>query len=428
MAPHFRMKTLLSRHRFEALALGLAVLFCALHVWVNKAPVIGTLGQERQTPLLVRAAQIAEGRATDLQFALRGPRPAHPDVVVVAVDEKSAQKYGLWPWPRDLLARGIDRLREAGVKAVGLDMIFADEVVDRQARAYQESLQELDKALEQAPESAPALGAYRDELRRRAAISADAMLAAALARSPQVVQGAIVYDDSDRQQFASKAEEWKRQLEPHLIREFQGEVPKSSMDVDLATLRCWSMESAQLPLPLFAQASERLGFFNIVRGSGRHPAPRAALRPATGRRRGCFRRWSCRRRRSYLGSTVEPVVVPSEHQLTGARLRPPDGQPLSQRVPARGRALHAHQLSRARQQLHHPEPVRRGGRLLRSGPRARQGGARRRDAGGQLRPARHPVQRVRGWRLRPRRRALQHPRPGLPHPALRRRADWSCSS
>jgi adenylate cyclase len=341
MDPHFRMKTLLSRHRFEALALGLAVLFCALHVWVDDSPVIGTLGEGRQTPLLVRAVQIAEGRATDLQFALRGPRPAHPDVVVVAVDEKSAQKYGLWPWPRDLVARGIDRLREAGARAVGLDMIFADEVIDGRALAYQASLEELEKVLEQAPESAPALGAYRDELRRRAAVSADAMLAAALARAPQVVQGVIVYPDTDREQFASKAEEWKQQLDSHLIREFRGEIVRSSADgkvqtppleVDLATLQSWSMESAQLPLPLFAKASERLGFFNMSAdpdGTLRR-VPLFALLRGPG---GLLPSLELQTAAAYLGAKVEAVVVPSEHLVTGARLRLPDGQMLPLRVP-----------------------------------------------------------------------------------------------
>ncbi|WP_224250202.1 CHASE2 domain-containing protein [Hyalangium gracile] len=335
------MKTLLSRNRFEALALGLAVLFCALHVWVDDSPVIGSRGDGRQTPLLVRAVQIAEGRATDLQFALRGPRPAHPDVVVVAVDERSAQRYGLWPWPRDLVAKAIDRLREAGAGAVGLDMIFADEVADGRAQAYQGALEELERALQQAPESASALDAYRDELRRRAAISADAMLAAALARSPQVVQGVIAYPDTDREQFASKAEEWKQQLESHLIREFRGEILRSSPDgkvqtppleVDLSRLQSWTMESAQLPLPLFVKASERLGFFNMAAdpdGTLRR-VPLFALLQGP---KGLIPSLELQTAAAYLGSEVEAVVVPSEHLVTGARLRRPDGKVLPLRVP-----------------------------------------------------------------------------------------------
>jgi len=329
------MKTFLSRHRFEALALGLAVLFCALHVWVDDSPVIGTQGEGKSVPLLVRVVQVAEGRATDLQFASRGPRPAHADVVVVAVDEKSAQRYGLWPWPRDLLARAIDRLREAEAAAVGLDMIFADEVVDRRAQAYAGALEELDRSLAQAtPESAAALADYREELSRRAAVNTDAILAASLNRFPQVVQGIIVYPAKDREEFSSKAEEWKRLLEPHVIRDFPGEIASSSLNdkVDLATLRSWRMESAQLPLSLFTEASQHLGFFSSDAdpdGTWRRMPPFALLESP----RGLVASLELQTAAAYLGSKVEAVIDPSENQIIGARLRRPDGKLLPLRVP-----------------------------------------------------------------------------------------------
>jgi len=335
MAPHFRMKTLLSRLRFEALAMGLAVFFCLLHVWVDDSPVIGSRGEDEPTPVLVRAVQAAEGRITDLQFAIRGHRPAHPDVVVVAVDEKSAQRHGLWPWPRDLVARAIDRLREAGAAAVGLDMIFADEVVDRRAQAYAEALGEFERALEQsAPESAAALSPYREELRRRAAINTDAILSAALNRFPQTVQGIIVYSSKEREQFSHKAAEWKRLLTPHLIRDFPGEVPGSSLTdrVNLATLRSWRMESAQLPLPIFAEASPRLGFFNTsVDPDGTlRRVPLFSLLEGPG---GLVASLELQTAAAYLGAQIEAVVDPFENQLTGARLRLPGGKLLPLRVP-----------------------------------------------------------------------------------------------
>ncbi|MBN1210060.1 MAG: adenylate/guanylate cyclase domain-containing protein [Myxococcaceae bacterium] len=334
MAPDCRMKTLLSRHRFEALALGLAVLFCALHMWADDSPVVGTWGGGRPTPLLVRAIQLAEGSATDLQFALRGRRPVHPDVVVVAVDERSAQRYGLWPWPRELVAKALDRLREAGVGAVGLDMVFADEVIDGRAQAYQGALQELDRALAQAQEAAPSLSEYREELRRRAAVNADATLAAALTRAPQVVQGVVAYPAKDREQFAHKAEEWRKLLEPHLIRDFPGEIPGSSYNdrVELATLQSWRMESAQLPLAVLAGASERLGFFNTSAdpdGTLRR-VPLFALLEGPG---GLLPSLELQTAAAYLGSKVEPVVDPSENKILGARLRRPDGKLLPLRVP-----------------------------------------------------------------------------------------------
>lgn len=326
------MKTLLSRLRFEALALGLAVLFCALHWWAEDFSIVGVQGNGAPPPLFVRAVQNAESYVTDLKFSLRGPRPASADVVVVAVDEKSAQRFGLWPWPRELMARAIDRLNEAGAGAVGLDMVFTDEVVDSRAQTYQAALQELDQALAQAPESAPALSAYRDELRRRASIRADALLATALAHSPRVVQGVIVYSDEDQKQFASKEEEWRRLLEPHLIRELHGVVPNSVLKVEPSSLKSWRMESAQMPLPQLAQASERVGFFNAspdADGTMRR-VPLFVLLQGP---KGLIPSLELQTAAAYLRSQVEPEVDVSDHLVTGARLRRPDGQVLPMRVP-----------------------------------------------------------------------------------------------
>ena len=51
-------------------------------------------------------------------------RPPSDRVAVVEVDERSLAELGRWPWPRDRFARLLDRLREMGAAAVGLNVIF----------------------------------------------------------------------------------------------------------------------------------------------------------------------------------------------------------------------------------------------------------------------------------------------------------------
>ncbi|WP_223670218.1 CHASE2 and HATPase_c domain-containing protein [Kangiella shandongensis] len=46
------------------------------------------------------------------------------DVVVVAMDEKSLRAYGSLPWKRQVHAEAITRLTEAGVRAIGYDVLF----------------------------------------------------------------------------------------------------------------------------------------------------------------------------------------------------------------------------------------------------------------------------------------------------------------
>ena len=47
-------------------------------------------------------------------------------VVVVDIDEASLARYGQWPWSRSLVSRLVAALQEAGAKAIGLDIVFAE--------------------------------------------------------------------------------------------------------------------------------------------------------------------------------------------------------------------------------------------------------------------------------------------------------------
>lgn len=47
-------------------------------------------------------------------------------VAIVAIDPKSLSSLGNWPWPRAVHAQLLDRLSEAGVRAVGMDVTMAE--------------------------------------------------------------------------------------------------------------------------------------------------------------------------------------------------------------------------------------------------------------------------------------------------------------
>lgn len=62
----------------------------------------------------------------DVLFRQR-PRPAQSGhVAVVDLDEKSLAEIGQWPWPRHQVALLLGRLKQYGVLAVGMDIIFAE--------------------------------------------------------------------------------------------------------------------------------------------------------------------------------------------------------------------------------------------------------------------------------------------------------------
>ena len=70
--------------------------------------------------------EAAELKAYDLKIRQRGPREVSGRVVLVAVDEQSLAEQGRWPWPRWKLADLVDKLSEAGVDAIGFDVLFPE--------------------------------------------------------------------------------------------------------------------------------------------------------------------------------------------------------------------------------------------------------------------------------------------------------------
>lgn len=66
-----------------------------------------------------------ESAAIDHLAALNG-RPAPDDILIVAIDEPSLAALGRWPWRRTVHAALIDRLGEAGVRGIGLDVILSE--------------------------------------------------------------------------------------------------------------------------------------------------------------------------------------------------------------------------------------------------------------------------------------------------------------
>jgi len=62
----------------------------------------------------------------DLMLRRLGEKPPNPNVLIVDVDEASLIRYGQWPWPRHLVARLLDIVRDGNPDAVGIDILFAE--------------------------------------------------------------------------------------------------------------------------------------------------------------------------------------------------------------------------------------------------------------------------------------------------------------
>ncbi len=80
------------------------------------------------TTVLPVATALEESLGLDLLLALRGPRPAPADVMVVAIDRESAEALNvptrLEKWPRTMHARLVDALSGAGAAVIAFDVMF----------------------------------------------------------------------------------------------------------------------------------------------------------------------------------------------------------------------------------------------------------------------------------------------------------------
>ena len=57
-------------------------------------------------------------------------RPAHPDIVIVVVDDRSIAAIGRWPWRRALHAELITRMSAQNPRVIGMDVLFNDADLD----------------------------------------------------------------------------------------------------------------------------------------------------------------------------------------------------------------------------------------------------------------------------------------------------------
>jgi adenylate cyclase len=67
-----------------------------------------------------------EDKFYDWRYKIRGPVKAPEEIVIAAIDEKSLEKLGRWPWSRNRLADLVARLEQGGAAMVVLDVILSE--------------------------------------------------------------------------------------------------------------------------------------------------------------------------------------------------------------------------------------------------------------------------------------------------------------
>ncbi|MFP8876209.1 MAG: adenylate/guanylate cyclase domain-containing protein [Myxococcota bacterium] len=217
---------------------------------VGRAALALSVGLFYAHPWLLDRAEYA---LLDWRFRMRGESaPNHP-VVVVAVDAESLDELGRWPWPRSVLATLIERLDEAQVRAIGLDMIFSEQETAIDADVLREARRVLAEHGGDGAEATDGIRRIDDAL---AEADTDAALAAAIRKSGRVVLGYFFRTGVDEADGPERLADARRS-----IRRSQVSVARAPVESRAPILTCTGLETN---LREFQQAARRSGFFTAT--------------------------------------------------------------------------------------------------------------------------------------------------------------------
>ncbi len=90
------------------------------------AATVGLLGVLRLPAFIEPLIEPFELRILDWHTSVRGPIPPPPNITVVAIDERSLDRIGRWPWPRTRTAELIARLADGGARVAALDILLSE--------------------------------------------------------------------------------------------------------------------------------------------------------------------------------------------------------------------------------------------------------------------------------------------------------------
>ena len=77
----------------------------------------------RNDPALLKGIDL---KMRDVRFRLRKGIIPYSKIVIVAIDQKSINELGRWPWSRTIMAKLIEQLHNYGVKLIALDIVFSE--------------------------------------------------------------------------------------------------------------------------------------------------------------------------------------------------------------------------------------------------------------------------------------------------------------
>jgi adenylate cyclase len=196
-----------------------------------------------------------ELKTLDVRFELRGERNPGPAVVIVAVDSKSLDVLGRWPFPRSYFGQAVDFLREAHARVIAFELNFPQ--VD--ANSGLEAFHSVRKDYNQLVPTPLHTPAFESRLKsREAAADNDQQFADALSRYDNAILGYFTISPEEAKSL--NPERLKAFLD---ILEFQA-YPQTVHPEYAKTAQIPDAQALSPNLPEFAEKAKNFGFLDIV--------------------------------------------------------------------------------------------------------------------------------------------------------------------
>lgn len=191
-----------------------------------------------------------ELKAFDFHLKYRGRISPGNEIVIVAIDEKSVDRFGRWPWPRTRIAELVNKLKTADAKVVAFDIVFSEPDESSGINAIRKLKSRLKIA---GKEIASAIEAIERETDN------DSRLSSALRNNPSVVLGYFFHTSGEEIRHLEKKEGSKAD---YLIPSRYASVRYLEKGVSLPEIL--TAAAVEENLKIISDAADNFGYFNIV--------------------------------------------------------------------------------------------------------------------------------------------------------------------
>ena len=80
--------------------------------------------------IIFQIINLIDSKTTDFRFRLRGPQEPTTKIALLAIDDRSVEQMGRWPWSREKTGELVDKIMQWGGRVIGFDIVFSEPQID----------------------------------------------------------------------------------------------------------------------------------------------------------------------------------------------------------------------------------------------------------------------------------------------------------